>query len=68
MASAARRPEGFLRSNRREGAQTGHAPSGLEVRFGEITKCPQVNGPESLPICDVNGLAFRSKGRGARSK
>jgi hypothetical protein len=31
MASAARRPEGFVRSNRREGAQTRDAPSGLEV-------------------------------------
>ena len=28
MASAARRPEGSLRSNRREGAQTGHEPDG----------------------------------------
>ena len=33
MASAARRPEGFVRSNRREGAQTRDAPSGLEVGF-----------------------------------
>src|SRR5882672_10765303 len=33
MASAARRPEGFLRSNRREGAQTRDAPSGLEVLY-----------------------------------
>ena len=31
MASAARRPEGFVRSNRREGAETRDAPSGLEV-------------------------------------
>ena len=34
MASAARRPEGFVRSNRCEGAQTRDAPSGLEDRFG----------------------------------
>src|SRR5437016_3524000 len=33
MASAARRPEGFVRSNRREGSQTRDAPSGLEVGF-----------------------------------
>jgi hypothetical protein len=39
MASAARRPEGFVRSNRREGAQTRDAPSGLEVRFEEMSRC-----------------------------
>jgi hypothetical protein len=28
-------------------------PNAHEVRFWEIT-CTRVNGPESLPICDVN--------------
>src|ERR1700687_4645647 len=37
MASAARRPEGFMGSNRREGAQTRHAPSGLEVGLWEVS-------------------------------
>src|ERR1700738_4934069 len=38
MASAARRPEGFVRSSRREGAQTRDAPSGLEVPFWEVSR------------------------------
>jgi hypothetical protein len=34
MASAARRPEGFVRSNRREAAQTRDPPSGLSPDVG----------------------------------
>jgi hypothetical protein len=53
MASAARWQEDVLRSNRREGAQTRHAPSGLEVRFWVVATWRY--RPICHPLASSNG-------------